>query len=351
MKRRMISDGIHGDKGIYYSILDPTGNITALVESRVDISRQPEIAAGIMARHPRVEQVGFVLYHEDIKESEVSGSGEASEEVAANRRDFVQAELRMAGGEFCGNASMSTAALYLIRRTEAEAKSRHYTDDSVGNNKDLPVLVRLRVSGAKDIIEVNLQTVGQDNYYAEILMPPALSIEDKDFSYGCLKGQLPLVRMEGISHIIIETKSVFSGLLRDRNVAEAAVREWCSDLEADGLGIMFTDYTGSKEWMPGPGREAVACKAGKNEAETIGLLPLVYIPAGDTVFWENSCASGSCALGMYLTKKRKSPIDIVLDEPGGCLHVKSDIQNGRIHLGGRVRLLENRKMSVSASGE
>ena len=37
---------------VRYSILDPTGNITALVESPVEPERQPELAAELMRRHP-----------------------------------------------------------------------------------------------------------------------------------------------------------------------------------------------------------------------------------------------------------------------------------------------------------
>ena len=42
------------------SILDPTGNITALVEESVLPEEQPAAAAELMARYPAVEQVGFV---------------------------------------------------------------------------------------------------------------------------------------------------------------------------------------------------------------------------------------------------------------------------------------------------
>ncbi|MBO5502893.1 MAG: hypothetical protein J5969_00265, partial [Lachnospiraceae bacterium] len=73
-------------KGLSCCILDPTGNITALVEGDVPVSRQLETAARIMQLRPETEQVGFVKL-----------SGE-------------QIQLRMAGGEFCGNASMSAAA-------------------------------------------------------------------------------------------------------------------------------------------------------------------------------------------------------------------------------------------------
>ncbi|MBO5556880.1 MAG: hypothetical protein J5927_06815, partial [Oscillospiraceae bacterium] len=74
---------------LQYTILDPTGNITALVESPVAVARQSAVAADLMARHPTVEQVGFVRFA-----------------PAAGEKDAVQAALRMAGGEFCGNASM-----------------------------------------------------------------------------------------------------------------------------------------------------------------------------------------------------------------------------------------------------
>ena len=77
-----------------YSIFDPTGNITALVESPVDESEQPAVAASIMARHTAVEQVGFVRLSD---------------------KKTAPAALRMAGGEFCANASMSAAALSALR--------------------------------------------------------------------------------------------------------------------------------------------------------------------------------------------------------------------------------------------
>ena len=64
-----------------YRIFDPTGNVTALVEDAVEPALQPEAAAEIMRVHPEVEQVGFVSLNGALP------------------------SLRMAGGEFCGNAS------------------------------------------------------------------------------------------------------------------------------------------------------------------------------------------------------------------------------------------------------
>ena len=76
-----------------YSIFDPTGTITALVETAVEPVRRQEAAAVVMRLHPEVEQVGFVR-------------DAASDGLP---------ELNMAGGEFCGNASMCAAALFALQ--------------------------------------------------------------------------------------------------------------------------------------------------------------------------------------------------------------------------------------------
>ena len=69
------------------------------------------------------------------------------------------------------------------------------------------------------------------------------------------------------------------------------------------------------------------------------LTPLVYIPGSGTVFWENSCASGSSAAGMYLAARTGAPVGLTLAEPGGSLRVSSDPGGGETWLYGRVRLL------------
>ena len=259
------------------SILDPTGNITALVESPVEIERQPNLAGKIMALYPQVEQVGFLC----------PGNGEELP------------ELRMAGGEFCGNASMSAAALLASQ-----------------NGK---TAVRLRVSGAAEPVELKLAPDGEKSWIVEIRMPPALEIIKRAFSFGKLRGELPLVRMEGISHVIIEPSSGFFRLLHERKTAEHAVRSFCEALGADGLGLMFLEGEGSER----------------------KLTPLVYVPAGGTTFWENACASGSAAAGMYLASRACAALELALREPGGTLWVKSDPHSGETRLKGHVRLAES----------
>ena len=281
---------------IQYCIFDPTGNITALVETAVDIADQPEVASWIMGLEPDVEQVGFITYERD-------GAGS------------VPISLRMAGGEFCGNATMCAAALCAMH--------------SGLQNGAVPV----KVSGTSAPVTVSLEQQAAFSYSAAVSMPPAVRIGMVNLQPSGMAGaagafedaesekinamlSLPIVEMEGISHIIIEPDSGFLGIKEDPELAEALLRQWCGVLGADCLGMMFLG-------------EGAAFRT---------LTPLVYVPGADTMFWENSCASGSAAAGMYLAAKSGSPVDVTFDEPAGRLRVESDPSAGRTILHGSVTL-------------
>ncbi|MBQ6402388.1 MAG: hypothetical protein IJI27_00650 [Oscillospiraceae bacterium] len=240
-----------------YRIFDPTGNITALVEEAVDVSRQPSVAADIMQKHSNVEQVGFVSLDGDLP------------------------ALRMAGGEFCGNASMSAAALFALEQ-----------------NLPLPTTVKLSVSGALEPVAVHLERREGEIFCAAVRMPPARSVQKQTFAFADVSDDLTAVRLDGISHILIEPESPFFALLADHSAAESAVRQWSEALNADGLGLMFVSGN--------------------------SLTPLVFVPGCDTVFWETSCASGTAAAGMALAAETGEKIDRSFTEPGGTLRVVSD---------------------------
>ena len=262
------------------SIWDPTGNITALVESAVAVDRQPSVAAALMRRHPEVEQVGFVR-------------------PAAPGGDLA-GELRMAGGEFCGNASMCAAALFRLR----------------GKTEDAPETVWVRVSGVSQPVPVRLRQEGAESFHAAVRMGAPLSVAARAFGFEGLAGSLPLVEMEGISHLLVEPGSPFRALLRDREAAGRAVRAWCAGLGAACLGLLFLE----------------------GDAPAYRLTPLVHVPGSGTVFWESACASGSAAVGMALAARTGSPVCLELCEPGGTLRVESE-PGGETWLCGRTRLL------------
>ena len=307
---------MNNNKNIIFSILDPTGNITALVESEVSIDRQPSVAAGIMDLYEDVEQVGFVGFsRDDVHMGCDSNTG------MADNNCHIDCQLRMAGGEFCGNAAMSAAVLYHIRNMSAE-DGRSSRNDQISSKKtDVPVSVVLRVSGSSVPIEVKLFRDSCIEYRTAIHMPPALSITEKIFVFKLQDGTsigapLPIVELEGISHIIVEDRSPLFFISERGDYAERAIRQWQAELGADGLGLMFLSS------LP----------------TGIGMKPLVYIPRGDTIFWERSCASGTCAVGIHRAWKEARSVELTLQEPGGSLSVKSDHLTGETWLMGRVRL-------------
>lgn len=269
---------------LQYSILDPTGNITALVESPVDPAAQPSAAAAIMVRHPEVEQVGFVRFSE-LKQPEA----------------YPQVNLRMAGGEFCGNAAMCAAVLYQIHRRSGESGK-----------------VTLQVSGTSQPVPVWLQAEETDCFSAEIRMPATKDIKMSDFSFCGKYANLPVVRMDGITHIVIREDSPLFFLKKDRHFAEEAVKIWCRQMSSGSLGLIFLEKGSSG----------------------MRLTPLVYVPGSGTLFWENSCASGTAAVGI-ITAKESGKIILELEEPGGILKVSSDPSSGETLLSGKVRLIQD----------
>lgn len=278
---------------IRYCILDPTGNITAMVETPVPVAMQPDAAQVIMKKHAEVEQVGFVQYHPDAAEDE------------------PQVTMRMAGGEFCGNATMSAAALCALRNLGADC-----ADDG-----EVPVIVK--ASGVDAPLVVRLAKADGDapGFLTSVEMPPAYGIEEKHerckADWMTIEDDLPVVHMQGIDHIILEQTNLYYGLRNHPQIAEAMIKKLCARWESECLGMMFY-YEGEEE------KE---------------LLPLVYVPGADTVFWENSCASGTAASGIYLAAEAGAPVDIPFKEPGGTLRVASDPATGCTVLHGSAKLI------------
>ena len=263
-----------------YYLANPTGNITILVETPVKRESQPSVALELMKKEPTAEQVGFI------------------------EKENGKFHLQMAGGEFCGNATMSAACVYAL---ENNIKSGQVT---------------LSVSGAPNPVSVYINRI-DDIFYADVEMPKADEIIDvslpldlsgmSEFSganaYFCDLSPkncitLPLVKKSGIFHLICEKPFPLEK-------AEELMPLWCRILGADGLGFMLLE--GEK------------------------LTPIVYVPAANTLFRESSCASGTTAVGEYLSKKSGKDIELSLRQPGGTLKIKAG-QNINPVLSGSVIL-------------
>ena len=253
-------------KEISYAVMDPTGNITILATAPVPAAAQPDCAARLLAAEPAGEQVGFL-----------SPGG-----------DGADLSLRMAGGEFCGNAAMSAAAYFCAQRGVSEQT------------------VRVRVSGAPAPVTVDVSARPEGGYACAVDMPRPRSAEEAELTLDGRAYRLPLLRFDGICHLILPGDT-------ERGFAQRAVRAWCAALDAPALGLMLLD------------------------ADAGTMVPLVYVPGGDTLYWERSCASGTAAAGAYLAWKTGGRAEAALAQPGGVLRV-SAAPGGPIILRGGVRL-------------
>ena len=253
---------------INYVLMDPTGNMTVLVETPIPAASQPFCASRLMECEPTAEQVGFVLPAAD---------------------GDCDTTLRMAGGEFCGNAAMSAAALFCLRRGRTAGGT-----------------VRVRVSGADEPVTVTLSPDGVGGFACEVQMPRPVRIT-------AFAGR-PLVELPGISHMIVTEPMT-------REAAEREVKCRCAELGADALGLMLLDEAAQR------------------------LTPLVYVPGADTLYWENSCASGTAAVGAYLAVREGRAVSRTLAEPAGTLGVTAAPEGAPL-LRGRVLLRRERTVET-----
>ena len=280
-----------------YALMDPTGNQTILVETSVPVEKQPSVAAKLMELEPTAEQTGFLT---------VSGRGDLS--------------LRMAGGEFCGNATMSTAAYYAANCGLA------------GGNFDI------QVSGAQEPVPVEIRRNPDGSWTGRVGMPRPTALEYVHLPGGLT---LPVVFFQGIAHVILQPdilgdslllRAVFmepdsdradaSGDETPEKEAEALAKRWCAYLKTDALGLMFL------------------------RPEEERLEPLVYVPAADTLFWESSCGSGTTAVGAWLAAKAGRVMEVRLRQPGGTLELHAE-PDGPYFLTGTVRCLYEKTIELA----
>ena len=251
-----------------YRLYNPTGNITALVDSFVPEFNQPNIASEILDAEPSCEQVGFLS--EGINGADIT--------------------LRMAGGEFCGNATMCTAVYYCEKTGIKDGEERE---------------VLVNVTGTKELVPVKV-SLHNGLYKGTVKMPGVIRIKEEILPFEGHNYIYPVVSFAGISHIVADDSMPIY-------MAENAIKVWCDKLGCDGLGIMILSGDKSR------------------------LQPLVYVKNPETLYWESSCASGTTAVGAYFSKAENKDIEYTFTEPGGRLSVKA-FRNGDLYLTGFVEL-------------
>ena len=255
----------------------PTENMTLLIETPVPREQHLEIAEKLIAYGSvYAEQAGYI---------------EEPENPLAEKR------LQMMAGEFCGNASLSLAAVL------AEEKGL-----KVGGETE----IILEVSGADSLVNCQMKKE-EKGWSGRVAMPLPKAIEHKTFRLNDETYELDVVVFEGISHIIVPA-SLWGENAAEK--AELAAKEWAEHMPA-AFGILLFDEE-------------------KGECQ-----PLVSVQ-GVTLIWERGCGSGTSAIGAYLAMKEGRSLSVSLKQPGGIMGAEVSFENGEfasLHITGKVSIV------------
>ncbi|MDD3067085.1 MAG: hypothetical protein PHO48_04630 [Candidatus Gracilibacteria bacterium] len=197
-----------------------------------------------MARHNNVEQVGFIN----------TNPGEA--------------ELIMAGGEFCGNAARSTAWRILN-----------------GNTGEL----KIKVSGVSRSLRAGVTPDGMAWAEMPIDTDPNMIQE--------LEKGMHQVSMDGITHLVVFAAPPTQDSEAIKKIARSLLEEKGLTSET-AAGVMYVEFD--------------------QEKEKYKLEPIVFVRDVNTLYYESACGSGTTALGLVLAKKQGTAInEVAILQPSG----------------------------------
>lgn len=266
--------------------VNPVENMTIFVMDKVDRSMHMDVANRLMEYGNLYgEQVGFI-----------------EEPATLKGKSLNTLRLQMMGGEFCGNATRSLAALMVHLNMPGVIKS----EDSYQ--------VILEVSGSEDLLNCQVRRTENDHsYLSRVEMPLPTRISNSSLVFNNKPLSMIRVDFPGITHFIVEDR-----LVEDKEGFFQNMKAKTQNENLDAFGIMFYD------------------------TENKFLTPLVYVKATDSKFWERSCGSGTSALGVALAFKKGSHVHEYVKQPGGELEVLVHLEDGKVkslHLDGKVSIV------------
>lgn len=256
---------------VEYIILSPSGNITALVFAK----RSVDVASKILNDDSRIEQVLFA--YESSFENKIYWHG------------------IMSGEEFCVNA-LRALGYYLLDGEDGDIDIF-----SSGINS----LINIEIFNKSAIIKLGFKS---------------LVLEDK-----LLEADTFLVRLSGITHVVVKENSKFYRLNIDNEYIEGLLDYF--DLKNElAAGIMFLD---------------------KNDS----LKPFVYVRDVESLFYETACGSGSIACSIVLKKYFNYADKIAIKQPSDfTLNISfenmNNLDSAYVHLSGNVLCLGKKEIEI-----
>lgn len=214
----------------------PGGNPTLLLpDTGLSPAQQAHVAEVLLSpQHLHAEQVGFVT--------------------------LSVPSLRMAGGEFCVNATRSLGAVLAAQNL---VQTR---EDGIGH-------AAIQVSGMDTPIQVEirpLSPVQQGTVHVTAIVP----IRDMPPCETLAEG-IVLVRLQGIVHVLVD------------NTLHPLSADWQQDAARIRQRFDLEDY------------EAVGCIWWQHAGPAVSMQPIVWVRDLESACFESSCGSGAMAYALY----------------------------------------------------
>lgn len=197
--------------------------------------------------------------------------------------------LEMMGGEFCGNALRCTGLYYAVQR--GRRREGRFPVEISGYDRPLSVQVNPLASQVS----------------AEMPLPQDIQ------SRTLLGAPAQAVRLPGIVHAVTSLPVQPEAAVRE--ALEGLAREF----DVPAAGVMFWDRQRS------------------------ALVPAVYVQGTGSLYFEQSCASGSTAVAacQALNSQRDGAFKLALQQPGGTIRTTAAVRGGKLQqlaIGGVVSL-------------
>lgn len=247
-------------KKINYILYSPCGNDTGLVigSNFTDFDKR-QINDKIMDLHPDVEQVGFLSTN--------------------------SYELNMAGGEFCGNATRSSAYYYLHGKKGS---------------------INIKVSGTSGYIKSGVEANG--NAWAQI---PIYTGSDV---VTTLSNNIKSVKLKGITHIILSLKAsskyldiIYKDNEQLKNISKQIRKDF--NIDDSAVGVIFQEEVNN----------------------ALKIHPIVWVKSIDTCFYETACGSGTAATSILKSLEVSGSISLDLLQPSGkIITAKTTFENNKV---------------------
>ena len=216
-----------------------------------------------------------------------------------------QGKLRMAGGEFCVNASRAVGAMlaYAAQNSSPEqgilngfaADPAQYTGTAPPPCPER--IDEIQVSGWHSPVRLHTRGAAPLWQVEALLRLPACSITT-------VEEGAQLVRLPGICHLLLGGPA--HPLPEDCYAAAAQLRQRHNLENEPAAGVIW--------WRECQGQ--------------LEMLPLVHVRDADTTFLENACGSGALALALRLSRSGTRRAFSIMQPGGSALEVRLFSENG-----------------------